>query len=229
MKSAAFNLAFKVHRNEMPFAEGLVKSVEEQAQEDFIHALNSLAGETKYDVDQLDGLVEEAMKGLEPNASEPSIDIKGLQEEVRVLQKKRRDYLDGIETLENQNASFAPSITPGINSFLLGIVGGIIFLILLLLGLGISSLFVLIGTMITVVILVAIDLSKLNQEKEEIARKKQRNNEQIKKIKSELAEVEIKLEEKENLLNSVQPPKTETPQTKTSSHDPSSLLNLEEL
>ena len=60
MKSTAFNLAFKVHRSELTFAEGLLKSLEADAQRDFIEALNSLAGEMRYDLESLDSLIHEA-------------------------------------------------------------------------------------------------------------------------------------------------------------------------
>ncbi len=204
MKSAAFNLAFKVHRNELPFAEGLVKAVEAQAQEDFIHALNSLAGETKYDVEQLESLVDEALQGLNPDDSKPKVNIKSLKEEIGNLKKKRKDLEEGIETLEHQNAALVPSITPGINSFLLGLVGGVLFVILLILGVVIGALLTMVGTLGGAIFLLAIDMSNLNKQKVEINRKKARNKEEIKKIKSNLKEIEAKLEEKEKLLASAQ-------------------------
>ncbi|RJP34364.1 MAG: hypothetical protein C4527_02205 [Candidatus Omnitrophota bacterium] len=213
MKSVAFNLAFKVHRNELPFAEGLVKAVEEQAQEDFIQALNSLAGETKYDVDQLDALVDEAVKGLNPDSSRPEVDVKALQEEVRRLRKKRKDLLDGIETLENQIATLVPSITPGINSFLLLMVGGVIFMILLIMKIGLAAVLILLGTLGGAIFFAVVDFSNLSRQKLEIERKKKRNHEEIKKIKTALAEFESTLEEKEQLLKSVQ-------QQSISPHDP---------
>ncbi|MEW6236019.1 MAG: hypothetical protein AB1656_11580 [Candidatus Omnitrophota bacterium] len=70
MNSEAFNLAFQVHRNEMNFSEGLLKSVEAGAQEDFIEALNSLTGKILYTVEQLDELIEKAQKENEPDVSE---------------------------------------------------------------------------------------------------------------------------------------------------------------
>ncbi len=203
MKSAAFNIAFKVHRNELPFAEGLLKAVETNAQEDFIVALNSLAGETKYDIDKLDSLIEEARQGIASDSqkSEKKIDLKAVEEEINQLKKKRSEYKDSVETYRNQIAALVPTLIPGINSLLLSLVGIMIAVLFFLLNLVLFALLILLGTFATAGFLLYQDMENLRKQKEDIARKKARYKEEITKIESMLDELEDKLQEQQRIYN----------------------------
>ena len=70
--------------------EGLLKSLEADAQHDFIEALNSLAGEMRYDVEKLDSLIDEARQSLAPK-KKPKYDIKALKDELNQIKKNRNE------------------------------------------------------------------------------------------------------------------------------------------
>ncbi len=203
MKSAAFNLAFQVHRSEISFPEGLLRSVESAAQEDFIEALNTLAGETRYNVDQLDTLIEEAQRQVnrEGGPGEPAVDAEALKEEIESLKRKRSDMNERLETLEFQNASLKPSVIPGINSVLLGIVGGVFMLLSLVLQFSMAALFFLVVTLAISGYYLMKDLSELKIQQEDIAQKKTFNLANMEKTKSALEELNAQVAEKQDALN----------------------------
>jgi len=203
MKSAAFNLAFKVHRNEIPFAEGLLKSVESGAQEDFIVALNSLAGETKYNINKLEQLIDEARHGITDKPKEKKVDLAALEEELNQLRTKRNEYKENIRTYQSQIATLAPSILPGVNSFLLFLVGIVFVILFLLLGMGIISVFVLIITLSGAGYFLFQDMTLLKKQKEEIQRKKERYSAEIEKITAIVNDLEPKIAEKEQYLDQI--------------------------
>lgn len=203
MKSAAFNLAFKVHRNEMPFAEGLLKSVEADAQHDFIEALNSLAGEMRYDVEKIDSMIEESRQSLEPK-KKPKYDIKALKEELNQIKKKRNEILESIQSVEGRINILKPNILVGINAFFIALVGFVLALIFFLVGLAVFALIVLAGILIGCLFSVMHDLNVLKKQQADIAQKKLRYMNQITDLNKELEKVDETLREKEEFIKSVQ-------------------------
>ncbi len=202
MKSAAFNIAFKVHRNEMPFAEGLLKAVDAEAQEDFIVALNSLAGEAKYNVNQLEKLIQEAKQGAgEETKPQSNVNLEALEEELRKLKKKRHDHRESIRTYESQITSMAPSITPGINSVLLVMVGFVMSILFFLLQFELVAGIILLIAFLIAAFLLFMDLDKLKKQKEDIERRKDRFLSEIEKIKQIVIELNQAIKEKEEEYN----------------------------
>ncbi len=203
MKSAAFNLAFKVHRNEIPFAEGLLKSVEAEAQHDFIEALNSLAGESRYDARQLDELIQEARTSLlaPPPPSAPVINIQGLREDITGMDKKRRDLADSIHTLENRIAALHTTVVPGINSAMWGAVGLMMAMIVFLLDWFSAFLILLAASFLMIVMTYLMDSEKLKQELTAIQQKKTRVLGEIKEIKSQIEELDHQILEKQEQID----------------------------
>ncbi len=203
MKSAAFNLAFKVHRNEMPFAEGLLKSVEADAQHDFIEALNSLAGEMRYDVEKIDSMIEESRQSLEPK-KKPKYDIKALKEELNQIKKKRNEILETIQSVEGRINILKPNIIVGINAFFIALIGFVLALIFFLVGLAVFALIILAGILIGCLLSVMHDLNVLKKQQADIAQKKLRYMNQITDLNKELEKVDETLHEKEEFIKSVQ-------------------------
>ena len=203
MKSAAFNLAFKVHRNEMPFAEGLLKSLEADAQHDFIEALNSLAGEMRYDVDKLDSLIDEARQSLAPK-KKPKYDIEALKDELKKIKKNRNELRETVKSLEGRINALHPSVVPGVNAFFVAIVGFVFVLIFYLLSLTVVSLLALVGILIGSFISVMHDLNVLKKQQADIAQKKLRYMNQITDHNNEIEKIEETIREKEDFLRSVQ-------------------------
>ncbi|GEM_PF-1527564 len=217
MKSAAFNLAFKVHRNEIPFAEGLLKSVEAEAQYDFIEALNSLAGEARYDAARLDALIQEARQELlKPNPPPPPpINVPVLQEEIATLEKQRADHAGSIQILENRIAALHTTVVPGVNSAMWGVAGLMLAMIVFL-----AQWFTLFLVMLAAALLVAVvtyiqDMDKLKQEQAAIHRKKTRMQSEIKEIKTQIEELDQQILEKQELIRSAT-----TPPPLDSTHSP---------
>ncbi|MDX9754998.1 MAG: hypothetical protein RBU29_13625 [bacterium] len=171
MKSAAFNLAFKVHRNEIPFAEGLLKAVEVEAQEDYLEALNSLAGESKYDVMQMDALIVQARKSVVQDVP-PRVDTSAIQKEIQSLSKKRAEYEESIQTLETQRAALKVTILPGINSALLGLVGVMIAVVVWLMGYGLGVLLAIGITLVISGLMLVQDLHELKKQRERVEQRK---------------------------------------------------------
>lgn len=204
MKSAAFNLAFKVHRNELPFAEGLLKSVEADAQHDFIEALNSLAGEMRYDAGKMDALIEEAQQGLEPK-KKPKFDYQALKDEIYQLKKNHFELKESIKSMEARVASLKPTIIPGINAFFAVIVGLVIVMIVYLLGIPLLAIVALVGTVIGALVSLLHDMNILKKQQADIAQKKLRLVNQIAVVNAEIATLEPKIKEKEDFLRSVMP------------------------
>lgn len=204
MKSAAFNLAFKVHRNDLSFPEGLLKAYEEDAHHDFIEALNSLAGEEKFDSNSIEQLVEEARANLDGETTRPQIDVGALKEEIEKLETSKKEHQNGIQTLKNQNASYKTTIVPGLNSILMGMVGLIIAIIMFLLGLAIVAIIVMGITVGVGIMLWMQDTEALQKQKDNIARKVERNLYEIQQIQSKLEQIENHLSEKQQLLASVE-------------------------
>ncbi|MEW6238715.1 MAG: hypothetical protein AB1656_25295 [Candidatus Omnitrophota bacterium] len=203
MKSAAFNLAFKVHRNEIPFAEGLLKSVESGAQEDFIVALNSLAGETKYNINKLEQLIDEARRGLTDKPKEKKVDLSAMEEELKQFRSKRDEYKENIQTYQTQIATLAPTILPGVNSFLLFLVGIVFVILFVLLGFGLIAVIVLLATLLAAAYFLFQDLSLQKKQKEEVQRKKERYAAEIEKITAVVNDLEAKIAEKEKIMEQI--------------------------
>lgn len=201
MKSAAFNLAFKVHRNEIPFADGLLKAVDAQAQEDFIEALNSLAGSSKYSLDQLDFLIERARKGLTDDRGQSEEARKKLEEEIQVLKKDLRELQEGKGLLEAQNKCLVPTIVPGINSILVFMLGIVMTLIVFAAGFAIVALFFLVLALLGAAGAFMFDMNQLNAQRESLTKKKEANNKQIARIQEQIAGVNKKIVEKQGKLS----------------------------
>ena len=204
MKSAAFNLAFKVHRNELPFPEGLLKSVEAKAQEDFIEALNSLGGETKYDVNKLDQLIGEAQQGATKKGGRKKVNLEALEEEIKQLKKQRNEYNESILTYRSKIGSLHPRIIPGINSGLIAIVGSVIMAILFILNLGLITLIMLAVTIGTAIFTLAQDLDILKKQQADIAQKKMNALSEIKIFETRVEELTEKINEKRSALRAAQ-------------------------
>ena len=200
MKSAAFNLAFKVHKNEMSFADGLLKSAESNAQEDFIEALNSLAGSQKYNVDQIDTLISKAKQDLSQDKSQAGVDLEAIEKEIRDFRLEVREIKNSIHFIEAKNASMLPTILPGMNSLLIFLIGAVALLILFALAFILSAILVLIITVIGCGMLFYIDSNKLARQKEAIARKQAKNQEQIDNLNGQIEEIHKKIAEKEAVL-----------------------------
>lgn len=204
MKSAAFNLAFKVHRNEIPFPEGLLKAVDADAQEDFIEALNSLAGETKYDSDRLEQMIQDASKDVSKQSKKPKVDVESLRQELEVNEKKRKELKDNIQNIEARTSALTPNIVPGINSLLLFLVGFVATLIFFASGLVIVALIFLICTLVGAALLYIQDMSVYNKQLEEIKEKKERAKNEITKIGFQVDDLDNKIQEIKSQLNSVE-------------------------
>ncbi|MFB3788457.1 MAG: hypothetical protein ACE15F_19025 [bacterium] len=202
MKSAAFNLAFKVHRNEIPFAEGLLKSVEADAQHDFIEALNSLAGESRYDAKQLDAMIQEARTSLLSPLPPPipTINIQAIREEITELEKKRRDHADYIQTLENRIAVLHTTVVPGVNSAMWGAVGLMMAMIVFLLKQYTAFLLVLAAAFLVIVMTYLQDSDKLKKEQAAIHKKKTRVMGEIKELKNQIEELDHQILEKQEQI-----------------------------
>lgn len=211
MKSAAFNLAFKVHRNEVPFAEGLLQSVESNAQQDFIEALNSLAGSQKYDLSQLDSLIAQAKSAGSNDKSASSANVERLQKEIRDLKGEIRDYKSSIHMLEAQNSSFMTTIIPGINSMLLFLVGLVVILVLFAINLMLPAVIVLVLILIGCGILLYLDMNKLKAQKASIDRKREKNLIEIDKISGRVEETKEQLQAKEQELAKFSQPQQAAP------------------
>ncbi len=214
MKSAAFNIAFKVHRNEMPFAEGLLGSVEADCQHDFIEALNSLAGEERYDAAQIESLINEAQQSQQPS-QKPKYDIQALKDELNQFKKNRNELLETVKSLEGRINCLKPSVIPGINAVFIFIVGIVIIMILYLLGLTMVGLIGLALMFIGCVLTVIQDMSALQKQQADIAQKKLRYMNQISETKEQIDQVEATIEEKKEFLRSVSPGASNSPPAPT--------------
>jgi DNA repair exonuclease SbcCD ATPase subunit len=214
MKSAAFNIAFKVHRNEMPFAEGLLGSVEADCQHDFIEALNSLAGEERYDASQIESLINEAQQSQQPSQT-PQYDIQALQDELTELKKSRNELVETVKSLEGRINCMHPSVIPGINAVFIFIVGIVIVMILYLLGLTMVGLIGLALMFVGCVFTVVQDMSLLQKQQADIAQKKLRYMNQISETKEQIEQVEEAIEEKKEFLRSVTSGESTSPSAPT--------------
>ncbi|MBN2326327.1 MAG: hypothetical protein JXR73_04170 [Candidatus Omnitrophica bacterium] len=203
MKSAAFNLAFKVHRNEMPFTEGLLKSFEAEVHHDYIEALNSLAGEVRYDIEKIDALIEEAQQGVQPS-KKPKYDINLLREEIAGLKKNRSEMNETIKSLEGRIAVLKTTIAPGVNAFFIVLVGIVILMIFYLLNLKMLALAILVGVLIGGGASVMYDLDALKKQQKDIDRKKQKFREQMSEIDQDIDKLTQTIQEKEEFLRSVE-------------------------
>lgn len=207
MKSAAFNLAFKVHRNEVQFAEGLLQSCEANAQQDFIEALNSLAGSQKYDINQLDALIAQAKSSLSgESSSASSANVEKLEKEIRELKNDIKDYKSSIHMLEANNSTLMTTIIPGINSFLLFFVAIVIGLILFAIGFTMVALIVILVFLIGCGVLLYIDLEKLKKQRATIERKRERNMAEIDKLQGKIEETKEDMAKKQEELAKVSQP-----------------------
>ncbi len=212
MKSTAFNLAFKVHRSELTFAEGLLKSLEADAQRDFIEALNSLAGEMRYDLESLDSLIHEARRSMEPE-KKPKYDTQVLKEELAQLKKNRNELLDSIKSLEARISLMKPTIIPGVNAFFVFLIGFVISMIFYLLGLFYLATFLLIGSLLSSASSLIYDLGLLKKQQTDIAQKKILYLGQISQLQADIETQDQNIEEKEVFLQSVRGnEKEESPQ-----------------
>ncbi len=208
MKSAAFNLAFKVHRGEMNFNEGLLQSQSEDAAEDFLDALNSLAGEVKYDKGQIGDLLNKANAGGgpapdddQPKQSANEKAIADLQEEIDQLRKKARDYEESRETVLGLLNSPDHFILAGLNSVMLLLVVAIVFMILVVWDapIWIPIVIVLVGV-VAAGFLMMKDMQVLNKQKAEAARKKERHEIELQQIEESLEKLNTKITEKQTTL-----------------------------
>jgi chromosome segregation ATPase len=215
MKSAAFNLAFKVHRNELSFAEGLLRSVESEAQEDFIEALNSLAGETKYDVDQLETLIDQAHRSAMQDSA-PAPDLSSIKQEIDTLRKKQREIGDSIQTYESQKSVLVPTVLPGVNSVLLGLGGMMISVVALFIG---GGLFFIMGVSVSLIVAIVLfiqDMGKLTIQKEKIRRRVEKIDSEIVQLEDILGQLDEKISEQVALF-----------ETYSSGATPSSNLSMD--
>ena len=201
MKSAAFNLAFKVHRSEIAFAEGLLKSVEAEAQEDFIEALNSLAGESRYDVNQLEMLIEQARQSVMQEET-PKINTNAIEKELDTSRKQKIEYQETIQSLEFQRGNLAPTVIPGINSMLWAIVGGMGSVIIMLFGSNMGFIIGCAATTSYVIFLLVQDISKLNEQKETCEKRRIKLTQDINTLKTRVEELSKKITEKLAILES---------------------------
>ncbi len=212
MKSAAFNLAFKVHRSELSFADGLLQSVESQAQQDFIEALNSLAGSQKYDITQLDSLITQAKASLTGDSgSASSANAEKLEKEIRELKGEIKDYKSSIHMLEANNASLMTTIIPGINSALLFFVGLVILLVVFAVGFILPALIILALVLVGSGILFYLDLNKLKEQQAIINRKKEKNQVEIDKMKDKIEDTKEDLQKKQEELDKIKQPQQTEP------------------
>ncbi|HPA44292.1 MAG TPA: hypothetical protein PK395_00890 [bacterium] len=210
MKSSAFNLAFKVHRNEIPFAEGILKANSEGAAEDFLDALNSLAGEVRYDPAQLPDLLAQA-QGASGGAAvpplqemKPGVDLSALLEEVNNLHKKKRDLEEGITTLKSMAAQRHPLIVPGVNSVMLLIVCAVVVMILFTFGQPIVGLvFILLGLGGAGMIYMK-DLKVLQKQRAEAEKRRAKHEAEITRLQTMLEENEKLMATKEAELKAAQ-------------------------
>lgn len=205
MKSAAFNLAFKVHRNELSFPEALLRSVESQAAEDFIEALNSLAGDTKYNAADLQQLIQQAESQVGGNSSGRQKQIEKLEEQIKALQKSFREQEDAIQSYKGHIAALKVTVVPGLNAFLVFLVGFMMGFIPFLLGFVLFAAVVLLISIILIAVLVIQDLDKLKKEKEAIQKKEASLKQDINRCLTAMEGLGQQIEEKENQLNRLKP------------------------
>ncbi|MGC9328370.1 MAG: hypothetical protein ACP5I1_12110, partial [Candidatus Hinthialibacter sp.] len=192
-----------VHRNEMPFAEGLIKSFEADAHHDYIEALNSLAGEMRYDIAKIDTLLEEAQRGVQ-SSKKPNYDIALLREEIDELKKSCSEMNETIQSLEGRIAVLKTTIIPGVNAFFIVLVGIVILLIFYLLNLKIMVFVILFGILAGGGASVVYDLNALKKQQEDIDRKKQKYHDQITEIDLDIGKLTQTIQEKEEFLRSVE-------------------------
>lgn len=214
MKSVAFNLAFKVHRGEMDFRSGLLQSEQEEAAEDFIDALNSLAGEIKYDKDQIGALIADASAGAPKTDDSAKADeekkrntaaVDALTKEIETLEKKIKNYSDSLETMQNVLAARDHFIMPWLNSVLVLMVLSVI--IMLLIVWRVSELFMIILALAGIIGAGALffkDLKTLQHQKDEAKKRRERAEGEIRTIEQAMATVKAKLDEKRDKLAELQ-------------------------
>lgn len=214
MKSVAFNLAFKVHRGELDFRTGLLQSEQEEAAEDFVDALNSLAGEIKYDKDQIGMLIADASAGVSKSDADAKAEeekkrttatIEALSKEIEVLEKKIKNYNDSIETMQNVLAAREQFIIPWLNAVL--VLMGLSVVIMLLIVWNVSEIFMMVLALASLIgtgILFYVDLRTLQQQKDEARKRRERTEADIRTIEQSIATVNAKLDEKRAKLKDLQ-------------------------
>lgn len=208
MKSAAFNLAFKVHRNEMGLNEGLLKSQQEDAAADFLDALNSLAGEIKFDKSQLSELLEAASSGggAESEQEAPAgaaviskleKSIAALEKDIETLEGKEKNFHESLDTLRNVLDAPPSFILPGINSILVFAVAVVFVLVMYVWKLHpiFPIIMVLLGTAASGLLLWK-DLSVYAMQKKELERRRERTMTEITAVEQSLSAAGAKLDEK---------------------------------
>ncbi|MDP8245856.1 MAG: hypothetical protein P9L94_17365 [Candidatus Hinthialibacter antarcticus] len=205
MKSAAFNLAFKVHRNELSFPEALLRSVESQAAEDFIEALNSLAGDTKYNASDLQELIQQAESQVGGSSSGRNKQIEKLEEQLKALQKKFREQEEAVQSYKGHISALKVTTVPGLNAFLVFLVGFMMGFIPFLLGFYIFAGVVLLISIVLITVLTIQDLDKLKKEKEAIHKKEMSLKQDIDRCLTAMEGLGQQIEEKENQLNRLKP------------------------
>lgn len=206
MKSSAFNLAFKVHRNELTFEQGILQSNEEDAAQDFLDALNSLAGKVKYDPSQLPLLLEQAqaVAAAKAGTAPLSVDLTALKEEINNLHKKKRDIEEGISTLKSICARRQPMITPGVNSILLLIIFSVFVALLFIFDQPLVAVPAIVVGLAAAGMVYMKDLKTLHKQQEEARRRRAKNEAEISKLENMLVEIQQQLEAKELQLQTVQ-------------------------
>lgn len=209
MKSAAFNLAFKVHRDEVTFNEGLVQAHEEGASEDFLDALNSLAGEVRYNKADVNTLLDAAASGQgQPEEKGPEEKAKEaigkLQSDIDALEEKYDRNKDGLTALVSVLNAPDQLAIPGINSILLLMVGGVIVaaLVSFKVMFAISGFVGLIG-LVGAGLLLYRDTQIINAQKRALAIRRQQVQDKIDVIEKSLAAIEAKMDKKRENLKEI--------------------------
>lgn len=205
MKSAAFNLAFKVHRNELSFPEALLRAVEAKAQEDYIEALNSLAGETRYSAADLETLIQQAQQQLQSSSAGKNKQIEAIEETLRKLKKTRHEHQESIKSYQHHISQLKPTVIPGLNAFLILLVGFMLGFIPLLLRFNILAIAIFLITLILLVVSVIQDIEKLKKERVELSRKEEEFKQGIERMLTAIEGLNQQIEEKQDILNRLMP------------------------
>jgi hypothetical protein len=198
MKIVAFNLASKVHRNELPFEEGILQSNAEGVAGDFIHALNSLACRIKYDPAQLPSLLHRAQAALggQVVAAPPPVDLTVLQGEIDSLRTKKRRTEEEIETLRSICAQHEPMIVPGVNSILFLITWSVFVALLFIFDLSVFGLLTIVLGLAGAGLFYMTDSQTLQKQQEEAERRRAKNEAEVKRLEGSLGETCHRLEAK---------------------------------
>ncbi len=202
MKSIAFRLAFKVHRNELSFEEGIIRSNAHEAGEDFLEALNSLAGEMKYDPAALPLLLRQAQRSVETSVA-AAPDTTALEEQIDNLRQKKQHLQEGIQTLKMMSVQSQPTVIPGINSILLLVTSGVLVALLFVFKYPLLGLLAIVMGLAGAGVFLVNDFRVKRRQQEEAQRRRAKNEEEIKRLSDMLQEIGRLLEAKLGELRSI--------------------------